>query len=339
MTAPDPSVELMRMINWYQVSQALHVAASLGVADHLKDGQKSYDVVARACGAHPPSLYRLLRALAAVGVFNETGDKEFSLTPLGVCLTSDAPGSRSNYARWIGTPGQWQSWGNLLHSVKSGESASEFTHGKDAWTYRMEHPEEQAVFNSAMTSNSRSEAQAVLEAYNFSRFGCVVDIAGGQGLLLKEILLACPATRGVLFDQPQVIASAHQVPVSAELVQRFRFVAGSFFESVPENGDAYLMKAILHDWDDERSKEILRVCRRAMSSKATLLVIERVVGPPNEAPEGKFSDLNMMVQYAALERTRQEFHDLLKSGGFEMTEIIPTCSPLSIVVAQPMPTG
>ena len=145
MTAPDPSAELMRMINWYQVSQALHVAAALGVADQLKDGQKSCDVVARACGAHPPSLYRLLRALAAVGVFHEAANKEFSLTPLGVCLTSDAPGSRRNYARWIGTPGQWRSWGNLLHSIKSGESASEFTRGKDAWTYRMQHPEEQAV--------------------------------------------------------------------------------------------------------------------------------------------------------------------------------------------------
>jgi len=338
MTAPDPSVEIMRMIYWYQVSQALHVAATLGVADQLKDGQKSYDVVARACGAHPPSLYRLLRALAAVGVFNETGNKEFSLTPLGVCLTSDAPGSRRNYARWIGTLGQWYSWGNLLHSIKSGESASEFTHGKDAWTYRMQHPEEQAVFNSAMTGNSRSEAQAVLEAYNFSRFDCIVDVGGGQGLLLKEILLAYPTARGILFDQPQVIASAHQVPISAELAQRYRLVAGSFFESVPENGDAYLLKAILHDWDDNRSKEILSACRRAMPNKATLLVIERVVGPPNEGPEGKFSDLNMMVQYAASERTHQEFHDLLKSGGFQMTEIVPTRSPMSIVVARPMTT-
>jgi hypothetical protein len=340
MTTPDdPSVELMRMINWYQVSQALHVAAVLGIADQLKDGQKSYDVVARACGAHPPSVYRLLRALAAVDVFHETGNKEFSLTPLGVCLTADVPGSRRNYARWIGTPGQWRSWGNLLHSIESGESASEFTLGKDAWTYRTQHPEEQAVFNSAMTSNSRSEAQAVLEAYDFSRFGCVVDVGGGQGLLLKEILLACPATSGILFDQPQVIASAHQVPGSDELGQRYRLVAGSFFESVPEKGDVYLMKAILHDWDDNKSRDILRTCRGAMSPKATLLVIERVVGPPNEGPEGKFSDLNMMVQYAALERTHQEFHDLLKSGGFNMTEVIPTRFPLSIVVGRPMSTA
>ena len=283
-------------------------------------------------------LYRLLRALAAVGVFNETGNKEFSLTPLGMFLTTDAPGSRRNYAQWIGTSGQWRSWGNLLHSIKSGQSAAEFTHGKDAWTYRRQHPEEQAFFNSAMTSNSRSEAQAVLEAYDFSRFGHVVDVGGGQGLLLKEILLACPAARGTLFDQPQVIASAYQVPVSAELGHRYRLVAGSFFETVPEEGDVYLMKAILHDWDDNRSKDILRTCRRAMSSKATLLVVERVVGPPNEGPEGKFSDLNMMVQYAALERTHQEFDYLLKNGGFKITEVIPTLSPLSIIVGRPLST-
>jgi hypothetical protein len=247
MTATDPSIELMRLINGYQVSQALHVAATLGVADQLKDGPKSHDAVAQVCGAHPTSLYRLLRALAAVGVFHETGNKEFSLTPLGVCLTSDALGSTRNYARWIGTPGQWGSWGNLLHSIKSGESALRFTYGMDAWTYRMQHPQEQAVFDSAMTGNSRSEAQAVLDAYDFSRFGCIVDIGGGQGLLLKTILLACPATRGILFDQPQVIASADQVLASAGLAQRCQIVAGSFFESVPENGDIYIMKVILHD--------------------------------------------------------------------------------------------
>src|SRR5262249_7301158 len=153
------------------------------------------------------------------------------------------------YARWIGTPGQWRSWGKLLHSIKTGENASEVTLGKDAWAYRMQHPREHAVFNSPMTSNSRSQAHTGLQASNFSRFDCIVDVGGGQGLLLKEILLACPAARGILFDQPQVIASAHQVPTSAELAQRYRLVAGSFFESVPENGDAYLMKAILHDWD------------------------------------------------------------------------------------------
>jgi hypothetical protein len=336
MTAIDPSIELIRLINAYQVTQALHVAATLDLADQLKDGPKCSDTMAQACGAHPRSLYRLLRALAAIGVFHETGDREFSLTPLGVCLTSDAHGSARNLARYIGTQGQWTSWGNLLHSIKSGEDASRFTHGVDAWTYRMRHPEEQAVFDSAMTGISRSQARAVLEAYDFSRFGCVVDVGGGQGLLLKEILLACPTTRGILFDQPQVVASADQALASAGLGQRFEIIDGSFFESVPKGGDVYLMKTILHDWDDRISIDILRTCRRAMSPKAVLVVIERVVGPPNENPEGKFSDLNMMVQYGALERTRQEFQELLKSGGFTMTEVLPTRSQLSVIVGQPM---
>ena len=335
MTATDLSIELMRMINGYQVSQALHIAATLGVADQLKDGPKSYRAVAKACQAHPLSPYRLLRALAAIGVFHETGNKEFSLTPLGVYLTTDA---LANYARWIGTAGQWGSWGNLLHAIKSGEDATRFTHGTDAWTYRAQHPEEQAIFDSAMTGNSRSEARAVLEAYDFSRFRCIVGVGGGQGLLLKTILLACPDARGILFDQPQVIASADQALTSGELVRRCQTVAGSFFESVPENGDVYLMKVVLHDWDDDTSIDILRTCRRAMSSTAALIVIERVVGPPNEMPEGKFSDLNMMVQYGAMERTRQEFDELLKSSGFEITDVVPTWSPLSIIVAQPRST-
>jgi hypothetical protein len=336
MTAPDPSIELMRLINGYQVSQALHVAAMLGVADQPKDGPKPYGAVAQACGAHPSSLYRLLRALAAVGVFHESDNKEFSLTPLGVCLTSDAPGSTRNYARWIGQRGQWGSWGNLLHSIKSGESALGFTYGTDASTYRMQHPDEQAVFDSAMTGNSRTEAQAVLEAYDFSQFGCIVDVGGGQGLLLKTILLACPGSRGILFDQPQVIASANEALTSPELAYRCQLVSGNFLESVPAGGDVYIMKVILHDWNDQTSIEILRTCRRAMSDMATLVVVERVIGPPNEMPEGKFSDLNMMVQYAAMERTRQEFEKLLKNGGFIMAEVIPTRSPLSVIVAQPM---
>jgi hypothetical protein len=334
--APDPSLELMRLINGYQVSQALHVAATLGVADQLKNGPESYEVVAVACGAHAPSLYRVLRALASVGVLHENGNKEFSLTPLGMCLTGDALGSRRNWARYIGGPGHWRHWGNLLHSIKSGENAFEFTHGMQAWAYRKQNPEEQDVFDSAMTGNSRSQARAALEAYDFSRFDCIVEVGGGQGHLLKEILLACPASRGVLFDQPQVIASADQALASAGLAQRCEFVGGSFFESVPEGGDAYVMKFILHDWDDNAAIDILRTCRRAMSPTATLVVIERVVGPPNEVPEGKFSDLNMLVTHGALERTQQEFNDLLNSGGFDMTEVVATRSPMSIIVAKPM---
>lgn len=337
MPRPDPSTKLMRLINSYQVSQAIHVAAMLGVADQMKDGPKSSDDLARLCGAHPKSLYRLLRALAAAGIFQEAGEKEFSLTPLGVCLTTDALSSRHDYARWIGTPGLWRSWGNLLHSIKSGENATQFTLGMDSWTYRDQHPEEQAIFNSAMTGNSRSEARAVIEAYDFSQFGCIVDIGGGHGLLLKQILRACPAARGTLFDQPGVIASADRDRSSAGLAGRYQTVAGSFFESVPHDGDVYIMKLILHDWADPEAIQILRTCHQAMSPTASLVIIERIISLPNEGLEGKFSDLNMLVQYAALERTRSEFNDLLLRGGFELDEVVQTHSPLSIIVAKPMP--
>ncbi len=246
-------------------------------------------------------------------------------------------GIAADYARWIGTQGQWSSWGNLLHCIKSGESASEYTFGHDAWTYRKQHPDEQAVFNEAMTGNSRSDARAVLDAYDFGGFSCIVDVGGGQGLLLKEIVLQCPHSRGVLFDQPHVIASARQSPTSPELASRYQFAAGSFFDAVPENGDAYLMKAILHDWQDDKSIEILRACHRAMPPQAVLIVIERVVGSPNEGAEGKFTDLSMMVQYAALERTREEFQDLLKCSGFKLAEIVPTRSPMSIIIGKPIP--
>ncbi|WP_206035554.1 methyltransferase [Roseomonas sp. HF4] len=331
----SPSAELMRLVNAYQVSQALHVAATLGVADLLVDGPRDVASLAETSGSHMPSLYRLMRALAAVGVFHEGTDRVFSLTPLGACLTGDAPGSRRNYARWIGTPGQWRSWGNLLHCIRTGESAAKFTCGVDAWTYRAQNPEERAIFDSAMTGNSRAEAEAVLAAFDFGRFGSVVDVGGGQGHLLRAILLAAPALRGVLFDQAQVVATAAPAFAADGLADRVEVVAGSFFDAVPAQRDAYVMKAILHDWDGREAIEILRTCRRAMAASATLIVIERVVGPPNEDAERKFSDLNMMVQYAALERTGPEFRDLLAQGGFALREIIPTRSPLSLVVAHP----
>jgi hypothetical protein len=333
MNSSDPSAELLRLINGYQISQAVHVAALLAVADHLKDGPKSADVLARACGAHPRSLYRLLRALAAIGVFHENDDMEFSLTPVGFCLTSDAVGTRRNWAQYIGQPGTWHAWGNLLHSIRSGEGAYPVTHGMDAWSYRRQHLEEQAVFDGAMTGNSLAHARAVIEAYDFKTFSRIVDIGGGQGLLLREVLLACPASRGVLFDQPQVVAST-TLKTTPGLENRVETLAGSFFDAIPPGADAYVMKVILHDWDDDKAIEILRACSRAMSPTATLVVIERVIGPPNQIPEAKFSDLNMLVSHGALERTREEFDGLFAKGGLRLDRVIPTRSPLSVIVGR-----
>lgn len=333
MNASDPSAELLRLINGFQISQALHVAALLGIADHLKDGPKSADVLALACDAHPASLYRVLRALAAIGVFHETDGLEFSLTPVGVGLTSDAVETRRNWAQYVGRPGNWHAWGNLLHSVKTGEAAYPVAHGMDSWSYRRQHPDEQAVFDGAMTGNSLAHARAVLEACDFGTFSRIVDIGGGQGLLLREILLACPASRGVLFDQPQVVEST-TLMTTPGLENRVETAAGSFFDAIPPGADAYVMKAILHDWNDDKAVEILRSCSRAMSPTATLVVIERVIGPPNQIPEAKFSDLNMLVSHGALERTREEFDDLFAKAGFRLERIIPTRSPFSVIVGR-----
>jgi hypothetical protein len=279
-----------------------------------------------------------MRALAAIGVFNETASKEFSLTMVGLCLTGDSIGSRRNWARFVGRPGPWRVWGNLLHSIRSGEAAYPITHGTDSWSYRNQNPEEQASFDSAMTGNSLSQARAVIEGYGFKKFGRIIDIGGGQGLLLREILLACPSSSGVLFDQPQVVASAGDILAAAGLDQRVEVVAGSFFAAMPSGGDAYVMKAILHDWDDHKAAEILRMCRRAMAPTAVLIVIERVIGPPNAVPEGKFSDLNMLVTHGALERTQEEFSELFRRADFELTEVVPTRSPLSVILGKPTST-
>lgn len=195
------------------------------------------------------------------------------------------------------------------------------------------------MFDAAMTALSRAEARAVTEAYDFGHFGCIVDVGGGEGHLLKAILLACPDARGILFDQPQVAVTAEGVFASAGLAQRCQVVAGDFFQAVPGAGDAYIMKSVLHDWGEGEATEILRSCRRAMPATATLLAIERVVGPPNQDPSGKFFDLNMLVQYGALERTAQEFQVLLNSSGFDLVEVIPTHSPLSIIVGRPAPAA
>ena len=335
MTETDPARELMRLVNGYQVSQAIHVAATLGIADLLKDGPRAVGGLAAATGSHPGSLYRLLRALAAVGVFHEDGDKRFALTPMGDCLRSDAANPVGPWAAFIGRPYVWQAWGHLLHSVRAGEIAFQHVHGTDVWTYRSEHAEEGAIFDRAMSAMSRGVIEGIVGSYNFGLFPCVVDVGGGQGALLAGILRSHRAVRGILFDQPHVVAGAAAVLREAGVADRSEVVAGSFFERVPETGDAYLLKAILHDWDDEATLAILRTCRRAMRPGRRLLVLERLIGPPNEQPEAKFSDLNMMVSPGGRERTRQEFAALFAAAGFRLVGVTPTGTRLSVIEGLP----
>jgi hypothetical protein len=313
--------DLLGLIGGFRVSQAIHVAVALGVPDLLADGPRGNDDLAEAADADADALYRLLRALAAVGVLHEEDGRRFSLTPLGERLRSDAPDSLAGWAALIGRPYFWNTWGELLHSVRTGENAFRHVHGTDVWEYRSTRPDDAAGFDAAMTALTRNVDRALLDAYDFGRFGTIVDVGGNRGALLAAILRAHPAVRGVLFDQEHVVAGAPPLLAEAGVADRVRIEPGSFFDAVPGGGDAYLLKSIIHDWEDAEAEAILRVVRSAIPSEGVLLVVERVLAPPNEGPDGKFSDLNMLVMPGGRERTPEEYGALFERTGFELVRV------------------
>jgi len=321
------------MVNGYQVSQAIYVAATLGIADLLKDGSRTSDELAVATEADPPTLYRLLRALAAVDVLHEEDGRRFALTPVGEQLRSDHPQSLHGWAAFIGRPYYWEAWGHLIESVCTGENAFRLLNGTDIWSYRAERPDESAIFDRAMMALTGATNRALLDAYDFGRFGTVCDVGGGNGALLASLLVKYPEMQGILFDQTHVVANAGDI--LRDVADRCRVVPGSFFESVPEGGDAYVLKSIIHDWDDKQSTTILRACRRAVNG-GLLLVVERILGDPNEDPATKFSDLNMLVAPGGQERTVEEFGELLAAAGFELGGVTATSSGLAVLEAAPV---
>jgi hypothetical protein len=321
---------LRRLVNGYQVTQAIHVAATLGIADLLRDGPRGSSELAAETSVHAPSLHRVLRALGALGVLREEDDGRFSLTEIGDCLRADAREPVGGWAAYVGLPSHFAAWANLLHAVRTGENAFGSVHGSTVWEYRARHPEDGAIFDQAMTDTTYRANRHLLEAYDFARFGSVVDVGGGHGALLAALLRAHPQLRGVVFDQPHVVAGAPAVLEAAGVADRCDVVGGSFFDAVPAGADAYLLKAILHDWDDEDAARILRSCRDAIAGDGALLVVERELGGPNENPDGKLSDLNMMVGPGGRERTREEFADLLAAGGFALQRTVGTAIGLSV---------
>lgn len=323
-----PTVTLRRLANGYQVTQAIHVAATLGIADLLGDGPRDSEALARETATHAPSLHRVLRALASVGVLHEGDDGRFALTAIGECLRSDAAEPVGAWAAFVGRPYHWQAWGALLHGVRTGESPFHSVHGTDAWGYRAAHPEEGAIFDAAMTDIMRRANAHLLAAYDFARFATVVDVGGGRGAFLGAVLEANPHMRGILFDQPHVVDGA-------AVGERCQVLAGSFFDAVPEGADAYLLKAVLHDWDDDDALRILARCRAAIPAHGALLVVERELGAPNENADAKFSDLNMLISLGGRERTRDEFAELLARGGFALQSATPSAIGLSVLEAHP----
>jgi ubiquinone/menaquinone biosynthesis C-methylase UbiE len=276
-------------------------------------------------------MYRLLRALTSKKIFAELEDGTFRLTPSGELLRVGVPNSVRDVVLFMGEEWHWRVWGHLLYSVQTGKAAWEHVHGSEIFTWLAEHPEEGEVFNRAMTAFSQSAASAIVEAYDFSGLNVLADIAGGHGRLLSGILASNPRLKGILFDQPQVIEGAGKIIERNGLSGRIELVTGDFFESIPAGADAYLMKHIIHDWDDERAVKILRNIQRVIPQGGKLLLAELVVPIGNDPHFSKIMDLEMLVSPGGRERTASEFESLFAQSSFRLTRVIPTASPLCII--------
>lgn len=331
-----PSQRILQMLTGKWIAQAVSVAATLGIADLLKDGPRDVEELAKATSTHADSLYRLLRALTSIEIFAETEGRRFTLTPLAQCLRSDAPDSMRNAARMFGLPLFWRSWGELLQAVKTGETGLKRAFGvTDPFGYFSDHPEDAQVFDGAMTDLSRGRGPAIAEAYDFGRFSKIVDAGGGHGILLMTILRRYPGPRGVVFDLPQVVKGAQAAIAAAGLSDRCETVAGDILESVPSGADAYMMKSIIHGFNEERALVILGNIRRSIHPQGRLLLVEFVVPAGNTPSPGKLADLQMLVMAGGRERTQGEFRDLLAAAGFALGGIYPTASPQSIIEGIP----
>ncbi len=315
------------------MSQAVYVAAKLGVADLLAEKPRTVAELAAATETNRHALYRVLRSLASAGIFEETDPKVFALTPLAEPLRSDAPNSVRNGVIFMGEEWHWRVWGEMLYSVKTGKPAWGRVHGGEVFDYFGVNPEQSEIFNRAMTDMSVTTAPAVVEAYDFSGIGTVADIAGGHGYLLAQVLKANPNARGVLFDVQPVLAGAGQLLEREGVSDRVEKVAGDFFARVPAAADVYMMKHIIHDWDDERAVMILRNVNEAMKRDGRVLLLEIIVPEGNEPHMSKVMDLEMLVSPGGVERTAGEYRELLAAAGLRLTRIIPTKSPFSIIEA------
>ena len=330
------NVALLEMALAPWAFQVLHVAARLGVADQLAGGPRHAAEIAPAVGADPDALHRLMRALASRGALKERRDGRFQLTAVGQALRADAPGSMRDVVLYVGYPKRWQEWGQLLHSVQTGEPVSEMLYGKPLFDYLQTDPEYAQVFNDAMTAMSELSSDLSLQDYDFTDFRLVVDVGGGHGKVLAAILRNAPDARGVLFDLPSVAGEAGAVFAQAGVADRVRAEGGSFLASVPAGGDLYVMKHIIHDWDDARSATILRNIRTAIADGGTLLLLEMVLPERASSHLGHVIDVEMLLMLSGKERTRSQYAKLLAQAGFELTRVIPTASPFAIVEAKPV---
>jgi len=333
---PPPNAVLKQMIGGGMVTQMIYVAAKLGIADLLRDGPKDSDTLAKSSKTHPQSLYRLMRTLASIGIFTENENRQFELTPLAKLLQADTPDSVRNFALWAGEMWTWQLFGELLYCVRTGNPAFKYIFGQGIDEYLAQNPEAAEIFNQLMLARTKPNAVAVSTAYDFSKVDKLVDVGGGYGILLTTILKENPHVSGVLFDLPHVIKNARGIIEQEGVIGRCELVSGDFFETIPVDGDTYILSQVIHDWDDDQAITILKNCRRQMPINGRLLLIEHVILSDNSPSPGKISDIIMLVTEGGRERTRLEFQPLFEAAGFRLTNIFPTQSVISVIEGVPI---
>jgi hypothetical protein len=329
---PAPAV-MVEMITNAWVAQAITAAADLGIADALANGPLSAQDLAAAVDANADTVNRLLRALITRGVFRQRRDGRYDLTPLADTLRSDAEVSLAGMARFVGSPEHREHWSHLTDAVRTGQAVVPALRGKSAFEFLADEPRLAEIFNQAMTSMSALAVAAVTAAYDFSRFPTIVDVGGGHGRLLAAILDATPQARGILFDLPPVVAGAPPVLAEHHVTDRVRVAEGSFFDAVPDGGDAYVLKNVIHDWPDADAVKILGNVRTAVEAGKHVLLIEFVIPPHSREFIGKWADLEMLIGAAARERTADEYGNLFSRAGFRLTRVVETASPFSVVEA------
>jgi hypothetical protein len=334
--AVTPQAAMMRLLFGKQLTASLGAVARLGVADHMSDEPQPVEDLAAKVGADAPSLYRVMRMLAAFGVFREEKGKRFALTPVGLVLQTDAPGSMRYTAMMLGDDWAIKAYAHITDSIRTGGDAFTAAFGKQVFEWFADHPEKAETFQRAMTNGSANAAQAILSAYDYTVIKRIADIGGGQGFLLASILNRYPAMQGVLFDLPEVAAGVPPERL-AECGGRLTVESGSFFERVPQGCDAYMMKHILHDWSDEHCRTILRLVREQLPRDGRLLVYELVLSDDPGPTPAKMLDIEMLVMtVGGRERTPEEFSDLFGSAGLKLERIVKTPGPICVIEGRPV---
>ncbi len=330
----SPRDLLYDMYRAYSITQALYVVAKLGVADYLRDGLARSDELAKEVGANPRALFRVMRHLATVGVFTQDRSRRFGLTPLGELLCTDHPESMRHGVIMNGEE-IYRAVGELLHTVRTGETAFNHLYGKGHFEYLAEHPEASWTFNKAMAQSLRRQKNPI-ESYNFKDKLLVVDIGGGRGDLIALVLVANPEMEGILFDLPQGTAEAQSLLKAKGVEERCQVKTGSFFDSIPAGGDVYMLSRILHDWPDEKAAVILANCRKSIKEGGTLLIRENVLPEQNAEEKATELDVIMLAVTGGEERSESEWKNLLKSAQFKVTRFHRKKGELDLIEAKPI---